>query len=117
MVAFEGERVLVIGDKDDLSRSGGDAERRGREGAEHVDDHGKARRLPRTVDEARDADIHVRRGQSTVAVNGRRPLAKRSSERSPMSSVCARPSSISSTTSCPVAGACMYPWPEKPAAT
>ncbi len=55
-------------------------------------------------------------GQSTDAVKGRRPFTNRASERSAMSSVCARPSSISSTTSCAGAGVCMNPCPENPAA-
>jgi len=52
--------------------------------------------------------------QSTAAVNGVRPVRNRSIERSLMSSAVALPSSISSTMSWAVAGACMKPCPEKP---
>ena len=58
IVALEGKRLLVIGDKHDLARAGRDAERRGGEGSEDIDDDGMARRSARTIEETRDADVH-----------------------------------------------------------
>ena len=57
----------MIGDEDDLARADGDTERRGRERAEHVDDDRVARRRARTVEEARDADVHGVRCTRPVA--------------------------------------------------
>src|SRR5207247_7985992 len=108
---LHGERLLVVVDEHDLASTGGDAERRAREGAEDVDDHRVPRSRTCAFEERCDPDV-----QSTAALNGLRPVWNRSSERSRMSIVRARPSSISSTTSCAVAGACMNPWPLNPAA-
>jgi hypothetical protein len=49
IVALQRERLLVIGDEHDLARAGGDAERRGREGAKDIDDDGVPRGLARTT--------------------------------------------------------------------
>ena len=57
----------MIGDEDDLPRAGGDAEGRGRERAEHVDDDGMTRCRARAVEEARDADVHGVRSTRPVA--------------------------------------------------
>src|SRR5439155_10582254 len=111
VLALHREGLRVVADEHDLPRARGDAERRGRERAEHIDDHEPPGRRARALEQARDAHLH-----STVAVNGWRPVWKRSSERSRMSSVCATPSSISSTTSSAVAGECMNPCPLNPAA-
>ena len=66
---LEGERLLVVGDEDDLRRAGGDAERGRREGAEDVDDHGVAGRAARALEQRGGANDH-----RTVAVNGRRAV-------------------------------------------
>src|SRR2546423_11652264 len=109
--ALHREGLLVIVDEHDLTSAGGDAERCGRERAEDVDDHDMTRGRACALKERCDADV-----QRTAALSGRRPVWNRSRERSRMSIVRAWPSSISSTMSCAVAGACMKPWPLKPAA-
>src|ERR1700687_1236104 len=58
IVALQGKRLLVLSDENDLARSGGDAERRGGEGAKDINDDHMPRRTARALEEARDAHIH-----------------------------------------------------------
>src|SRR5205823_7278990 len=80
------ERLLVTGDEDDLAGAGTDAEGRGGERAEDVDDHRVTGRRAGSIEQRRAPDDHVAAftRQMTAAVNGRRPEAKRSSDKSEM---------------------------------